>query len=112
MTPAALALSNKAISSSHVFGGGAPSLSSTALLTQIQLVEWTLTGAPTHLPRYFVKRWIAGGITVSQPSFSAIGLRLASKPCSAQSWASKPSICTAVGIAGGHTRAHRRHRLH
>src|SRR5215218_8660578 len=98
MTPAPFALSSTATSSSQVVGGFAPILSITALLAQIQFVEWTLTGAEIHLPWYLEKDWSAGGTTLSQPSFWARGVRSASTPCSAQSWMSKPSICTAVGM--------------
>ena len=44
-------------------------------------------------------------MTLSQPSFSATGSRLASTPCFAQSVTSKPSICTAVGGLPAVTRA-------
>ena len=53
VTPAAFALSSKAISSSQLVGGLAPILSITALLAQIQFVECRFTGAAIHLPSCF-----------------------------------------------------------
>ena len=93
------------MSSSQFVGGLAPILSITALLAQIQFVECTLTGAAIHLPLYFENFCRASGTTLSQPSFWAIGVMSASTPCSAQSWMSKPSICTAVGMLPEVTRA-------
>ena len=74
-----------------------PILSIAALLTQIQLVEWTLTGAATHLPSYLLNFWMAAGMYLSQSLLLATGSRSASAPCSAQSVMVKPSICEADG---------------
>ena len=69
MTPAALALSSRAMKSSKVFGSVPPILSITALLIQTQLTEWMLTGTASHLPLVVVNFCSAFGTTLSQPSF-------------------------------------------
>src|SRR4051812_46899889 len=97
MMPLDFILSSMATSSSQVSGGLPPAASSAFLLIQIQLVEWTLTGAAIHLPSYLAKFCSAGGMTLSQPSFSASGDKSPTTPCLAQSVMSKPSACTAVG---------------
>src|SRR5262247_883269 len=97
MRPAALILSRAAINSSQLVGWAMPSLSKTALLAQIQLVECTLTGAAIQLLSYFENFCSASGTTASHFSCFARSLRSPRTPCWAQSRMSKPSICTAVG---------------
>src|SRR5437016_13855536 len=97
LMPFAFILSSTAISSSQFVGALPPAASRAALLIQIQLVEWTLTGAAIHLPSYLENFCSAAGTTLSQPSFVATPLTSARTPCFAQSVMSKPSICTAVG---------------
>src|SRR6185312_4533643 len=104
-SPAALILSSAAINSSQLVGCAMPSLSNTALLAQIQLVEWTLTGAAIQLPSYFENFCSAAGTTASHFSCAARSFRSPSTPCWAQSRMSKPSICTAVGGSPDDTRA-------
>ncbi len=74
-----------------------PALDSTSRLAQTQLVECTFTGAAIHLPWCLEKACSAAGTVLSQPSLAASAFRSPSAPCLAQSWMSKPSICTAVG---------------
>jgi hypothetical protein len=103
--PLAFIASRTATSSSQVSGALPPAASRAALLIQTQLVEWTLTGAEIQLPSYLAKPCSAAGTTASQPSATATSLRLPSAPSAAQSWMSKPSICTAVGGSPAVTRA-------
>ncbi len=83
MTPAALALSSRATNSSKFFGSVPPILSMTALLTQIQLMEWMLIGTASHLPLVVVNFCSAVGTTLSQPSFLASEVTSPSLPASA-----------------------------
>src|ERR1043166_1032325 len=78
VTPAALNLSSSAMNSSQLCGAVPPALSYSDLLSQTQLVEWTLTGAAIHLPLYLENACSAGGTTLSQPFFSATALMSAS----------------------------------
>ena len=83
MTPAALALSRRAISSSKFFGSVPPIFSITALFTQIQFTEWMLTGTAPHFPSLVVNFCRAVGTTLAQSPFCASGVMSASFPSSA-----------------------------
>ena len=110
--PAALILSSAAISSSQSGRLRASRPCRDALLIQIQLVEWTLTGAATQLPSYLENFCSAAGMTSSQPSLAATSSRLPSTPCSAQSVnVEAEHLHGGRRIAGGDAGAQHGHRL-
>src|SRR5260370_33294553 len=82
-TPGAFALSSNATKSSKVLGSVAPICSITALLSQIQLTEWILTGTASHLPLVVVNFCNPVGTSLAQSSLVASAVISPSLPPSA-----------------------------
>jgi hypothetical protein len=99
MMPASCSLGRSARYSSQVEGTGRPAFSNAGMDAQAQLSMWMFTGTHHHLPSIWHGALVSSGrINLSQPSFSASGVRSSSRPAAISSSYWRPGLnCAASG---------------